>query len=382
MMNKPLALHEPLFEGNEWEYVKECLDTGWVSSAGKFVDEFEKKISLVVGTKYAVATVNGTSALHIALKVLGVKPGDEVIIPTLTFIAPVNAVIYCGARPIFFDIEKDSLGLCPEAVTLFLKNNTKSGAGGFIYNKQTGNRISACLPVHIFGHPAEMKAIKECCSQYNIPVVEDASESLGSKYYNIPTGSIGSIGCFSFNGNKIITTGGGGMLVSNDQDLMVRAKHLTTQAKTDPLYYHHDQLGYNYRLPNLNAALGCAQLEQLDDIITKKREVFQWYKNLLQDVNNVSLLDEQPNVFCNRWLNNVLVPRDKRDFILQEMRRQNIFVRPAWSLCHNQPYVNGIVASGMINANEIVNRLISLPSSPSLDINEVERAVTSLKELL
>lgn len=277
---KHIPLSVPEISGNEWKYVKDCLDTGWVSSVGNYVTRFEEMVAHYVGTKYAVATVNGTSALHVSLIACEIQPNDEVIVPTLTFIAPANVIRYCNAYPVFMDCDADTLCINIQKVTDFITKEYEQRDDGYTYNKKTNRRIKAIIPVHIFGHPSDMDGLLEVCRGKNIDIIEDATESLGSEYKGQKTGSFGKIGCFSFNGNKIITTGGGGMIVTNDESIAKRIRHLTTQAKSDPFEYDHDEIGFNYRLTNVQAAMGVAQMERLDEFIAFKRKNYVIYKEM------------------------------------------------------------------------------------------------------
>ena len=302
-----VSLHEPLFNGNEWQYVKECIDTGWVSSAGKFVDQFETQLAEFTGAKYAVAVVNGTAALHICLKLAGVKANDEVLIPALTFVATANAVTYCGAIPHFADSEKRTLGIDPFKLKEYLSGIAEI-RGEECFNKKTGNRIKAVVPMHTFGHPADLDALIQVCEQFSIAMIEDAAESLGSYYKGRHTGNWGRLSALSFNGNKVITTGGGGAILTNDELLARKAKHLTTTAKVPHQWeYIHDQIAYNYRLPNINAAMGCAQLEQLPDFLKKKRALAERYRQAFKDIEGVSFFTEPEFARSNYWLNVLLL---------------------------------------------------------------------------
>ena len=277
----PVALHEPVFAGREWEYVRSCLDSGWVSSAGAFVDRFERELAAYLGARHVIAVVNGTAALHVALLLAGVRPGDEVLIPSLTFIATANAVAYCGALPHFVDCDVETLGLDPSRLNSYLAEIAEV-VDGTCRNRRTGARIAGVVPVHIFGHPVAMDALGEVAARYRLPLIEDATEAIGSRYRGRAAGTIGLMGTLSFNGNKTITTGGGGALITNDDALAQHARHLTTTAKTPHRWlYLHDEIGFNYRLPNLNAALGCAQLEELDGFIARKRRLATLYAELL-----------------------------------------------------------------------------------------------------
>ncbi|WP_045212500.1 LegC family aminotransferase [Desulfonatronovibrio magnus] len=389
--SKPL--HEPCFKGNEWEYLKECLDSSFVSSVGKFVDRFEDMLAEYTGAKRAVAVVNGTAALHMSLLLAGVRPGDEVIIQPLTFVATCNAISYLGATPVFVDIDQDILGMSPEALQAWLRENvelreesdtlhphssrfplsaSRSPNQPQPFNKQSGRRISAILPMHTFGHPCRIDEIVDICHEYNIPVVEDAAESLGSFYKGIHTGNFGRLGVLSFNGNKTITTGGGGAIITNDEDLADQAKYLTTTAKRPHKWeYFHDRIGYNYRLPNLNAALGCAQMEQLPEFINKKRELASKYEQALESIPGVSFFKEPKNSKSNYWLNTIILDKQSshsRDDILESTNRAGYMTRPAWTLMHKLPMFKNCAKADLSTAEDLETRIINIPSSPGLCI--------------
>ncbi len=301
-----IPLIVPEMRGNEWKYVKECLDTNWVSSVGSYVDRFEKMVAEQAGTKYAIATVNGTAALHVALLLAGVEAEDEVLVSSLTFIAPANAIRYVGAWPVFIDAEPKYWQIDPKGVVDFLDQGCRWD-GKELRNRRTGRRVKAILPVHILGHPADLDPILEVAKKYSLPVIEDATEGLGARYHGKSLGSLGAAGCFSFNGNKIITTGGGGMLVTDDADWAARARYLTTQAKDDPIEYVHKAVGYNYRLTNPLAAMGCAQMEQLDAFVEKKREIAKRYRESLISHPGIHLPEEAGWAFSTFWMYTVLI---------------------------------------------------------------------------
>lgn len=359
-----IPLHEPRFIGNEKKYLAECIDSTFVSSVGKFVDQFEEITAAYTGAKRAVVCVNGTEALHMALMLAGVKRDDEVITQPLTFIATANAISYTGASPVFVDIERDTLGMSPNSLKAFLEKFAEIKNDGDCYNKSTGRKISACLPVHIFGHPCRIGEIVEICSLYNIPVIEDAAESIGSRYKGKHTGTFGKLGILSYNGNKTITTGGGGMILTDDEELGKMAKHLTTQAKVPHAWeYVHDHVGYNYRMPNLNAALGVAQMESLDLFIMKKRELAQNYRTFF-DSMGISFFIEPQNAYSNYWLNAVLLEnREERDKFLEFSNSNKVMTRPAWRLMNQLPMFKGCQAFQLENAEWIGERLVNLPSS-------------------
>jgi len=381
LKNKIVNLNIPSILGNEWKYIKECLDTGWVSSAGKYVDLFEQKTSEYTGAKYAVACVNGTAALQVSLRLAGVKPGDEVIAPTLTFIAPINAIAYNGASPVFMDAD-DYYNIDAVKTIQFIREETEF-MEGYTYNKTSGNRISAIVPVHVWGNAAWLDELIPLCQERNIAVVEDASESLGTIYIDGDnsekhTGTVGEIGCLSFNGNKIITTGGGGMILTNDPNYAEKAKYLTTQAKDDPIRYIHDEVGYNFRLTNIQAALGVAQLEQLPDIFNRKQEI---HKNYLKGIENLDglLLDKGPKYARNNhWLNLLQINTEnfgeKPEQLMNRLQEHNIQTRPVWALNHIQKPYQHCQSYKIEKAEELVRNSLCLPSSSNLsneDLNHI-----------
>lgn len=359
-----IPLHAPVFGGNEKKYLEECIDSTYVSSVGSFVDLFEKKVAEYTGAKHAVVCVNGTAALHMALMLCGVKQGDEVITQPLTFIATANAITYMGASPVFLDVDLDTLGLSPASVQQFLAEYGDLRNDGFCYNKITGQRIAACVPMHTFGHPVKIEELVSICDKYNIPVVEDAAESIGSTYKGKHTGTFGKIGVLSFNGNKIITTGGGGMILTNDDALGKRAKHLTTQAKVPhPWAFIHDEIGYNYRMPNINAALGLAQMEQLTGFLKTKRELAGNYSSFFAKTR-WQFFHEPKDAQSNYWLNVILMndSNEKEEF-LKYSNENGVNTRPAWTLMNRLPMYTGYFKTTLVNANWLEARVINLPSS-------------------
>jgi len=360
-----IPLHAPRFDGREKEYVLQTLESTFVSSVGKFVDEFERIIAEYTGARFAIATNNGTAALHTALHMVGVQAGDEVITAPLTFVATCNAIRYCGGEPVFVDVERSTLGLCPKSLTQFLEEYAEIGDDGLSRNRISKNIIRACLPVHNLGRPARVAEISEVCGLYNIAVVEDAAESLGSFYNSVHTGRIGSFGVFSFNGNKIITTGGGGALITDDEVLARRAKHFTTTAKQPhPWLFLHDEVGFNYRLPNINAALGCGQLEQLAAHLQAKRRLAMRYKEWFDAIANVEFLSEPVNTISNYWLNAILLEhQEERDRFLQYTNAQGVMTRPMWTPMHTLPMYRNCQCVDVPIANEIEARLVNIPSS-------------------
>jgi len=361
-----VGLHEPLFVGNEKKYVLNAIESTFVSSVGEYVNEFERKIEEYTGAKYAVATVNGTSALHIALLLSGVEENTEVITQPLTFVATCNAIKYCGAEPVFIDVDLDTLGMSYESLEYFLKKFVELDKNGNPINKETKRRITACVPMHTFGHPVKIDQIVELCNKYNIPVVEDAAESLGSFYKSKHIGTFGKLGILSFNGNKIITTGGGGMILTNDEDLAKRAKHLTTTAKVPhPYEYFHDEVGYNYRMPNINAALGLAQMEKLEMFIDIKRKIANEYKNFF-DKLGIKFFTEPKNSRSNYWLNTIfLADKKERDKFLEITNKNGIQTRPVWTLMYKLPMYKNCFKVDTPNAEYIEERVVNIPSGIS-----------------
>lgn len=358
-----IPLHEPRFVGNDRKYVLDAIDSTFVSSVGKYVDEFEQRIIQYTNAKYAIATVNGTAALHMALLLSGVKRNDEVLTQPLSFVATSNAINYIGADPIFLDVDKETLGLSPASLEFFLERNAVIKGSG-CYNIKTGRRIAACLPMHTFGFPCRIQEIIEVCAKYGIPVVEDAAESIGSRYQGKHTGTFGLFGTFSFNGNKIITCGGGGAIITNDEKLGKLAKHLTTQAKMPHRWkFVHDHIGFNYRMPNLNAALACAQMEKLDEFIANKRKLSQQYEKLFEK-SEIEFIKEPINSSSNYWLNCILLKNcEERDSFLTFTNDRQVMTRPAWSLINKLEMFRHCICENIDNAIDIESRLVNLPSS-------------------
>jgi perosamine synthetase len=369
---KSIPLSEPVFNGNEWKYLKDCLDTGWVSSVGKYVNLFEERVAEYTGAQFVVSTVNGTAAIHTALRVAGVKPGDRVVVPTLTFIATVNPVIYCGAIPVFVDAEEETLNMDPAKAVETIEELI-----------QKGQPPRAIIVTHLYGHPCDMDPIVTMARQHGIVVIEDACESLGSKYKGKMTGTLGDIGCLSFNGNKIITTGGGGMLLTNQPQFAEKARHLTTQARIHQVEYIHDDVGYNYRMTNLQAALGVAQLERLGVILTQKRKIAAHYAEHLSKIRGIRFLFQQPWAESNFWLNTVLFePDDSRahyDDVMEKMAQEGIVTRPIFSPLHLlKPFkkysnIRLYVAEG--------GKGLNLPSSPDLPGEALFRVTGTMKRI-
>lgn len=367
-----IALSEPEISGNEWKYIKECLDTGWVSSAGSYVSRFEEMVADYTGAKHAVAAVNGTSALHISLLTCNVKPDDEVIVPALTFIAPVNTVRYCNALPVFMDCDPNTLCMDVQKTSDFISKKCEQKRDGYTYNKETERRVKAIIPVHIFGHPVDMDPLLEVCKENNIDVIEDATESLGSEYKGASTGSFGRIGCFSFNGNKIITTGGGGMIVTSDDGIAKRARHLTTQAKKDQFEYDHDEIGYNYRLTNIQAAMGVAQMERIDEFVETKRKNASIYRELLSDIKGIRFLWEMPWAKSNFWFYTIKSPKEHRMPLMKHLLSKDIQVRPVWKLIHTLPMYKECQSYEIQDAVSIYETCLNLPCSVGLKKDQIE----------
>ena len=358
-----IPLHEPRFVGNEKKYLNECIDSAFVSSVGQFVDKFEERIASYTGAKYAIATSNGTSALHTALLLAGVERSDEVITQPLTFVATGNAINYCDAQPVFVDVDKDTMGLSPSALKSFLKSNTSVKDGKCI-NNQTGKVIKACVPMHTFGHPCRVDEIRDICDQNHIFLIEDAAESVGSLYKNQHTGTFGNVGIMSFNGNKIITAGGGGCIVTDDETLAIKAKHLTTTAKVPHKWnFYHDRVGYNYRMPNLNAALLVAQLENLDDFSARKRKLAHTYEIFFSNTP-YSFVKEPKECKSNYWLNAIIL-KDKRqrDGFLEKTNFSGVMTRPIWTLMNKLPAFSKVQCSNLENSQWLEDRLVNIPSS-------------------
>lgn len=374
-----IPLSEPVISGNEWKYIKDCLGTGWVSSVGSYVHRFEEMVTNFVGSKYAVATINGTAALHISLIVCGIQPNDEVIVPTLTFIAPVNTIKYCGAEPVFMDCDPETLCVDTNKFVEFIENNTIKKGDGYTYNKNTGRRIKAIIPVHIFGHPVDMDNFIRICIASNIDIIEDATESLGSEYKGQKTGSFGKTGCFSFNGNKIITTGGGGMIVTADENLAKRARHLTTQAKSDSFAYDHDEIGYNYRLTNIQAAMGVAQMEKVEEFIEIKRKNAALYRELLTGIDGIGFLWEKTWAKSNFWFYTIKVAKQYKKSLMEFLLAKHIQVRPIWKLIHTLPMYKGSQTYAIENAVEAYETCINLPCSVSIKQNEIEHVTDCIR---
>lgn len=359
-----VPLHAPCFIGNEKKYLAECVDTTFVSSVGQFVDRFEEKMAQYTGAARAVTCVNGTNALHLALLLVGVVRGDEVLTQALTFIATCNAIRYIDAHPVFLDVDQSTMGLSPDAMREWLSRNAEI-KDSQCFNKNTQRRIKACVPMHTFGHPARIDEIAAVCEEYHIELVEDAAESLGSLYKGQHTGLFGRVGVISFNGNKTITTGGGGMLLLNNEELGAQAKHLTTQAKVPHHWeFIHDRVGYNYRMPNINAALGCAQLEHLEEFVLNKRETAEKYHAFFATIDDMDYFLEPENCRSNYWLNTILLKdRQAQQDFLQYTNAHGVMTRPAWQLMNRLEMFKGCETDGLKQTQWLEERIVNIPSS-------------------
>lgn len=374
----------PEIQGNEWRYVKDCLDTGWVSSVGSYVDRFEQMVAAASGSRFGIATANGTSALHIALLVAGVEPDDEVLVSTLTFIASANAIRYAGAWPVFTDAEPDYWQMDPAKAADFLERECL-WTDGALRNRTTGRRVKALLPVHVLGHPADMEPLLALARRYDLRVIEDATESLGASYRGQPVGHLGDIACFSFNGNKLLTTGGGGVIVTDREDWAARAKYLTTQAKDDPVEYVHGEVGYNYRLTNLQAAMGCAQMEQLETFIAAKRALAEGYASALAGLPGIVPMRAAPWAQSVFWMFTVLIDerltgRTARD-LLRELQTRRIQTRPLWQPLHQSAAHRGSPPASCPVAERLHATALSLPCSVGLTAWDQSRVIAALVEL-
>jgi len=363
-----VPLSVPKFIGNEKKYLNDCIDTTFVSSVGQYVDRFEKDMAAYTGAKRAVVCVSGTNALHMAMMLAGVERDDEVLTQALTFIATCNAIAYIGAHPVFLDVDRSTMGLSPDAVKEWLVKNAEI-SNGQCYDKNTNRRVKACVPMHTFGHPVRIEELANVCAEWHIELVEDAAESIGSKYKGVHTGLFGKVGALSFNGNKTITTGGGGMLLFMDEELGALAKHLTTQAKVPHRWeFKHDHIGYNYRMPNINAALGCAQLEHLDEFIADKRETAKAYAEYFKNVEGVEFFTEPENSFSNYWLNVVILPdHDKQLEFLQETNDNGVMTRPIWELMNRLPMFENCQHDHLTNTIWFADRVVNIPSSVKIN---------------
>lgn len=381
-MNKRLPLSEPVISGNEWEYVKECLDSGWVSSSGKFVDQFAENFAKYVGADYAIPLSNGSAALHVSLMVLGLQPDEEVIVPSLTFIATANVVKYCGAYPVFMDVD-DTLCIDVEKTIDFIEKEC-SWTDGFLINKSTNRKVRGIIPVHLYGHPVDMDPLIEVAHKYNLFILEDATEALGAKYKGKMVGKFGEISAFSFNGNKIITTGGGGMVITDNEQFAKRIKHLSTQARCDQREYLHDEVGYNYRLNNIQSALGLAQLERLDEFISKKRHIASFYQNKLGHGVDLKVCSEKEWAFSTFWLSWILIEEGfgkSRLEVLDTLNSQGIQARPLFIPLYSLKPYRDCQSYRIELAEKIYNNGLNIPSHVELDDNDLYCVVEAINEI-
>ena len=384
-MSNMIPLSVPSIMGNEWKYVKECLDTEWVSSAGKYVDLFEEKISEYTGSQYAIACVNGTAALQVSLKLVSVEPGDEVIVPTLTFIAPVNAIRYNGAEPVFMDAD-NYFNLDATKTIEFIKNETMY-KNGFTFNRQTGRRVSTVIPVHVFGNAVWLDELVQLCEERNITIVEDAAESMGTRYINGEhcgkhTGTIGLLGCLSFNGNKIISTGGGGIILTDDAELAERARYLTTQAKDDPVRYVHHEVGYNFRLTNIQASIGVAQLEQLPGFLDRKKEIYRKYVEAVEEIDGLTISPVPDYAENNHWMNILRIDSEvygrDRETLMADLKVQGIQTRPVWHSNHLQKPYRDCQSYRIERAKKLVVTSLCLPGSVNIREDQINKVIEAL----
>lgn len=379
----PLCI--PQLRGNEWKYLKECIDTGWVSSAGPFVGRFQRELAAYVGARHAVAVVNGTSALHVALKVIGLQPGEEVLVPDLTFIAPVNAIHYCQAHPVIVDADPKTWQMDVDKVQRFLAQECEA-RGGVCYNKRSGRRVRAILPVHLLGLSCEMDSIVELAQKYGLKVVEDAAEAIGVSFRGRHVGTFGDISAFSFNGNKIVTAGGGGMLITNSTAYADYARYLTTQAKDNEVEYIHNEIGYNYRLSNIQAAVGVAQLEQIEDFIAKKHALAHTYEEAFAGLEGITLMPTPPQTKPTYWLYTILLPQGTtlpdRKAVIARLNEEGIGARPLWHTIHDLPPYRGSQAFEIEHSIDLYARGVSLPTSVGLSVADLGRCITAFKRVV
>jgi perosamine synthetase len=365
--NENIYLHVPCFYGNENKYLNECIENNQVSSIGRFIPKFESEFSSFLNTKYSVATVNGTAALQVALRIVGVEKDDEVITQALTFVATANAIKYLGAEPVFIDVDRDTMGLSPKFLSDFLEKNAKL-VNGICINKLTGKKISACVPMHTFGFPIDIVELQKVCNQWNIPIVEDAAEAIGSKYCDKYIGSFGKVSAFSFNGNKIVTAGGGGAITTNDEQLAHKVLHLISTAKVPHQYeYFHDEMGYNYKMPNLNAALLCAQMENINTFLKIKRKMAFEFSHVIEK-EGFKFRNEMPNTTANYWIMCVeLKNKKERNFFLEKTNANGVMTRPIWQLIYKLPMYQNCYRDNQINAQFLEERIVNIPSSVKND---------------
>lgn len=374
-----IPLSVPYLHGREKEYVLECLDTNWISSLGRFVEEFEQKFAEYVGTKHAVAVINGTSALHLAMLDAEIGDGDLVIVPSVTFIAPVNVIRYVGADPVFIDIKRETLGLDPAKIEEFLSEACEVTEDGTIH-RATKRPVRAIVPVHLYGHACEIERIAQLAKEYKLQLVEDAAEGIACRHNGRHVGGYGQTGCFSFNGNKALTTGGGGMVVTNDAKRAERVKFLATQAKSDPYYYIHDEVGYNYRLSNVQAAIGLAQLECIDEMVERKRAIHDRYAQEFAGSDAVEVFSAQEWCFCNYWMTLIRISPDRHDEFAKYMAGEKIQVRPIWSLNHTMPMYRDCIAGDLTETVALGAEGVLIPSHPGMSDDDTERAIACMKK--
>lgn len=379
-----IPLNVPEIQGNEWNYIKQCLDTGWVSSVGSFVDRFEEEVAGYLGVEHAVAVVNGTAALHTALLVTGIQPEDEVLVSTLSFIASGNAIRYAGAWPVFIDAEPEYWQMDHQKLFDFLEKDCR-WKDGRLFNKTTKRNVTAIMPVHILGHPVDMDPVLEAARKFNLVVIEDAAEAMGTRYKDRMVASLGDIACLSFNGNKIITSGGGGMIVTDNEAWAARAKHLTTQAKSDQVEYIHDETGYNYRLTNLQAAMGCAQLEKLPEYISAKRRIAETYSRALDGIQGLHPMPEAPWAHATFWMYTLLVDQDKfgmdSRMLLTALADKKIMTRPLWQPMNLSPVFRDSISLPCEVSERLYEQCLSLPCSVGLSAREQERVIQTIHDL-
>jgi perosamine synthetase len=380
-MSRRIPLSEPVMAGNEWRYVKECIDTAWVSSAGKFIDAFAEKFAEYVDIPYAVPVVNGTAALHISLVALGLKSDEEVLVPTLTFAATANVVIYCNANPVFMDVEDGSLGIDPQKVEAFLTQEC-DWRDGCLINRATNRKVRGIIPVHLYGHPVDMSPILDLAEKYNLFVVEDATEALGSRYKGRSAGTLGTVGAFSFNGNKLITTGGGGMVVTENSELAEHIKYLTTQAKAPGPVYYHTEVGYNYRMTNIQAAMGLAQLEKVHEFVARRRAIAHYYQQELRDVAGITVVSEAEWAWNNHWLSWILVEADygrPKDELLKKLGDKGIEARAFFMPLHTLPPYRSYQSYQISNAIKLYDKGINVPSHTALVEDDLKFVADAVK---
>ena len=372
----PLSI--PCLSGNEKKYVVECIETNWISSVGRFVDQFERKFASYVGSPYSLAVVNGTAALHLSLRISGIGKDDEVFVPSATFIATVNAIRYVGAHPVFVDINSVNLGMSPEEILHFIDQHCDY-ANEHLVNTLTGRKIKCVLPVHLYGHACQIDKLLEIAGQYNLKLIEDAAQGVGCTYKGKHIGTFGDLGCFSFNGNKTLTTGGGGMVITRDKDAAKRIKHLSNQARCDNSLHAHDDIGHNYRMMNIQAAIGVAQLEHIDTMIGRKREVYKIFKDQLSFVSDVEVFEAPPDSDSSYWMCLLSIPVEIYKDFLKHMDQNDIQVRPFWDLTHQMPMYNSYPHTTMTNSSKLATTFVCIPCHQQLTGDDIDRIVSAIK---